>query len=514
MFKFASRELVVIALLLFAPALSAQVNTGSISGSILDPGGAAVPGAQVVATESASGRSFETGSSEAGLYVFPALPPGVYELSVESDGFKKLTRSNIEVRVAQRLAVDLPLELGSVTETVEVTSTAPLLETNTSERGQSFSPKFMNTLPLFSGGIRNPEAFVNYMPGVNNGGGNQSVSGSGGRAKEVLIDGASLTIPESGGVVFNFPAAEMFGEFKLVTGTYNAEYGRFGGGVEIFTMKSGTNQLHATGFWNFRRNALNAAGWSNNTVGRAKPKERFNEIGGGVGGPVFIPKVYDGRNKTFWFFTYTRDERPATANPITSSVATPLMKQGNFSEVGRTIYDPLTTNGQSRDPFPNNTIPVGRFNPVSARILAFIPDPNLNKLGDNLNFLNVSNLSDYHWSLKVDHAFSNQHRLSYSHALQIQDTQAVMGLPGPLGQGLGSSYQKPQNFRVNYDWTPAPTLLIHTTWGLSKTRQGWDNPAQAGFASLIGLPADTDATPGSCSIRLPPPPQMQWAPIT
>ncbi|MBI1358612.1 MAG: TonB-dependent receptor plug domain-containing protein [Acidobacteria bacterium] len=481
--------------LAMAGALSAQSNTGSISGSVLDPGGAAIPGAAVTATDTASGREYEAASSEAGLYVFPSLPTGIYEVSAEADGFKRLTRSNIEVRIAQRLAMDLTLEIGAVTETVEVTSVAPLLEANTSERGQSFSTKFMTSLPLFTGGIRNAEAFVTYMPGVNSGGGNQSIGGSGGRAKEVLIDGASLTIPESGGVVFNFPAAEMFGEFKLVTSTYSAEYGRFGGGVEIFTMKSGTNQLHATGFWNFRRDALNAAGWNNNTVGRHKPKERFNELGVGVGGPIYIPKVYDGRNKTFWFFTYSRDERPATATPTTSSVATALMRQGDFSEIGRAIYDPLTTAGQSRDLFANAIIPRSRFNTVAANILPYIPDANLNKVGDNYNFLNVSNLTDYHWSLKFDHAFNEQHRVSYSQTMQNQDTRAVTALPGPLGQGLGSSFQRPQNFRANHDWTPTPSLLIHTTWGLSKTRQGWDNPAQAGFASLVGLPADTDATP-------------------
>ncbi len=495
MFKFAFRGLLAVSLLMFAGVLPAQMTTGSISGSVLDPAGAAIPGAQIIATEGASGRSFQTSSSEAGLYVFPSLPTGVYELAVESDGFKKLTRSNIEVRIAQRLAMDLRLELGSVTETIEVTSAAPLLEANTSERGQSFSPKFMNTLPLFTGGIRNPQAFVTYMPGVNSGGGNQSISGSGGRAKEVLIDGASLTIPESGGVVFNFPAAEMFGEFKLLTGTYSAEYGRFGGGVEVFTMKSGANKLHATGFWNLRRDALNAAGWNNNTIGRAKPKERFNEIGFGVGGPVFIPGVYDGRNKTFWYSTYSRDERPATASPVNSSVATQLMKQGDFSEHGREIYDPLTTAGQVRDPFPNARVPQSRFSTVSSNILPFIPDPNLNTLFNNYNFLNVANREDYHWSLKIDHAFSNKHRLSYSHSFINQDVQSTTALPGPLDQGLGSAFQKPIYLRANYDWTPTPSVLVHTTWGLSKTRQGWDNPAQNGFASLIGLPADTDATP-------------------
>ena len=218
---------------------------------------------------------------------------------MEKTGFRRLNRGNIEVRVAARQILDMQLELGDVQQSVEVTAEAPLLETQTPMRGHNLSPQMLSNLPLFSGGIRNPQAFVSYMPGVSSGTAELSISGSGGRAAEILIDGASLTIPESGGVVFNFPAAEMFGEFKLLTGTYDGEYSRFGGGVQIFVTKSGTNSLHGAGFLNMRRHLWNANAWANNARRAAKPKERFNEIGGALGGPVFVPKVYDGRNKTF-----------------------------------------------------------------------------------------------------------------------------------------------------------------------------------------------------------------------
>ncbi len=479
-------------------AAIAQMATGSITGSILDPAGAVIPGAIVTARNEQTGASFRTESSEAGLYVLGSLPPGLYEVTVEKPGFRKLVRGGLEVRVAVRLGLDLSLEVGDVQQTVEVVAEAPLLETATSERGQSFSTKFMNTLPLFTGGIRNPEAFVRYMPGVNIYR-ETSISGSGGRGKEVLIDGASLTIPESGGVVFNFPAAEMFGEFKLLTGTYSAEYGRFGGGVEVFVSKSGNNALHGAGFWNLRRDIFNAAGWSVNANPRNppgfRPKERFNEAGGAVGGPVYVPKVYDGRNRTFFYFTYSRDLRPATATSTTSTVATVRMKEGDFSEFPRLIYDPATTAGNTRQPFPGSVIPQSRFSRVAAAILPFIPDPNLPGTNSNYAFVNTNNLTDYHWSLKIDHALSNNNRIAYFHSLQNQDRELTTALPGPLGQGLGSNFQRPQNFRVNHDWVVRPTFLIHTTFGFSRTRQGWDNPAQKGFASRIGLKTDTDATP-------------------
>ena len=182
--------LLLLLFALFVSPLCAQVATGSLSGNVTDSSGAAVPAAKVVATNVASGAKIETVSSDAGLYVFPTLPPAVYTVTVEKTGFKKLSRPDIEIRVAQRMDMNLQLEIGDVQQTVTVTEAAPLLETSTSERGNNVSTKFMENLPLFAGGIRNARSFVNYLPGVTNSG-EQSVSGSGGRAQEVLIDGGS-----------------------------------------------------------------------------------------------------------------------------------------------------------------------------------------------------------------------------------------------------------------------------------------------------------------------------------
>lgn len=481
-------------LVLMATLVGAQQNTGSLSGTVSDLKAGTIPGATVTATHTDTGLKTETVSTEAGVYVFASLPVGLYEISVEKPGFKKLSRKNIEVRVAQRLALDLQLEVGNVQESVEVTAQGPLLETETSEKGQSFSTKFMNTLPLFTGGIRNAESFVTYMPGVNSFR-EVSISGSGGRGKEVMIDGASLTIPESGGVVFNFPGTEMFQEFKLITAAYSAEYGRFGGGVETFVSKSGGNDIHGAAFWYARRDIFNANSWANNAANRAKPKERFNEVGFAVGGPVQIPKVYDGRNKTFWFVTYSRDARPASISTVTSTVPTVKMKNGDFSEIGRAIYDPATTAGNVRQQFAGNIIPSNRISAISRKFLAALPDPNLPGVTNNLAFVNESQVTDNVWSLKLDHAFTPNNRISYFHSLQDQNVANITALPGPLGQGLGVNTQRPQNFRVNHDLILRPNFLIHTTFGFSRQQQGWNNPAQAGFASQVGLNLPTNATP-------------------
>lgn len=320
-------------------------------------------------------------------------------------------------------------------------------------------------------------------------------------AQEVLIDGASLTIPESGGTVFNMPSAEMFNEFKLLTGGYSSEYGRFGGGVEIYVTKSGTNTLHGAGFLNMARDIWQANAWANNARGAKRPKRRENEAGGSIGGPVFIPKVYDGRNKTFWFFTYTKQLQPATisnASPV-PTLPTVLMKQGNFTELGtQLIYDPSTTSGSTRTPFAGNVIPSARFSTVAKNLLPLIPNPTRGTLTNNYDFINTSAITRDIWSIKGDHAITDNNRVSFFLSKEKQDTANVTNLPGPIGQGLGANPNKPYNLRLNNDWVLRPTFIMHTTFGKSATRQGWDNPAQVGYASKLGIPgvpAEADAMP-------------------
>lgn len=475
-----------------------QVATGSLGGTVIDANGASVPGAKVTATNVATNLKIETTTTDAGLYVFPTLKTDVYNIVVEKAGFKRLNRTNIEIRIAQRLDLDLRLEVGDVQQTIEVTADAPLLETSTSERGTSFSPKFMADIPLFTGAIRNPRAFVSYMPGVN-AGAEVSISGSGGRAQEVQIDGASLIIPESGGTVFNMPSAEMFGEFKLITGAYSAELGRFGGGVETYVTKSGTNWYHGTAFLNMRRDIWNANAWARNAQGLARPKERQNEVGGAGGGPVYIPKVYDGRDKTFFYYTYTQRLLPANVSFPLSTVPTARMKQGDFSQLGnQLIYDPATTSGGVRQPFPGNIIPQDRFSRVSRNLIPLLPDPTRASLQQNYDFVNQQVIEQNIWSIKADHAFTPMNRLSFFLSKEDGNVGSVTNFAGLIDQGLGSSFQRPYNVRFNHDWSLRPTFLMHTTVGYSATRQGWDNPAQRGGATKLGIPGvlpDGDATP-------------------
>lgn len=480
-------QLALFLMLAGVPCFS-QGNTGSIAGTVLDPQGAVVPGAEIQAKNEQNGALFKTISSDAGMYVFPNLPVGNYTVTTELTGFKKLIHNGIDVRVAKREALDLKLEIGTVDQTVEVTGEAPVLASTTSDIAQNFTPTFMNNLPLFSGGIRNPEAFINFMPGVNGGSGDSSINGGSRRSKEVLIDGASQTIPESGGVVFNFPSAEQFGEFRLLTNSFSAEYGRTGGGIELFLTKSGNNQFHGSVFYNLRNQNLNANSWANNAANKARGKERYNETGGTVGGPVYLPKLYDGRDKTFFWFTYVKDVRASTISTSTISAPTAKMKQGDFSELSQIIYDPATTVGNVRTAFVNNKIPENRFSAISKKIIPLIPDPTSAGVQNNYLSPSVSSLDRYMWSIKIDHAFTNNNRLNFYFSREYNNTlQPAASYPGPLSSGLSDSLNKPENYRWNHDYIFSPTVVLHSTFGFTRQQSFWDNQQQKGWGSKLGL---------------------------
>lgn len=288
--------LILVFLCALPIAALAQVG-GSIAGTVTDPNGAVVPGAKVTATNTATGYTIVAETTQAGVYSFSILPTGPYTITVTQAGFKTLVRAGLEVRVGLAQALDLKLELGTVQQTVEVRASAPVLETTNAVRGTGVSVQTMDTLPLFSAGLRLGNSFVNYMPGVNNNG-ESSINGSTGRGSEVMIDGGSMVNPESGGVVFYFPGMEPYGEFKLVTSGFTAENGRVGGGIQEFTSKSGTNQFHGSAFFNFKRQFFDAVSWANN----ANPAQRGNPATGAVptGTTCKVPQAMACRPSLFF----------------------------------------------------------------------------------------------------------------------------------------------------------------------------------------------------------------------
>ena len=495
-------SLLSFVLLISVPAF-AQLSTGSMSGTVTDATGAVVPGANVTARQESTGRTLETVTSEGGLYAFPNLDVGAYTLTIEQTGFKKLVQSNVIIAISNRTVTDVQLEVGDLSQTVTVTDESPALQKQTSEIGVNFSPKLFKDAPISAGGIRNPEAFIGFQPGVVNGAGAEGgISGGARRSKEILIDGANATNPESGGVAFNgLPSVESLGEFRLINNTFAAEYGRTGGGIESFVTASGGNQFHGNAFLFHTSSALSSNSWANkaNPSGVIrKPPYHGNEYGFALGGPVLLPRFGEGgpsyisgKDRTFFFFTLDNFRRTDSSSRFVT-VPTIKQRQGDFSELlpGRVIYDPLT--GQ---PFPGNIIPQSRFSSVSRNILAVVPQPTSAGLQQNYLATTASRNEQDSWSLKLNHSFSSKHLINGFYSRQELSSLVDGPLPDPLlgAGGNAISANRPIFARLNYDWIFTPTLNLHVTYGVTRLRQYFDNQSVGrGWPQRLGLKGVAD----------------------
>ena len=520
--------LILAFLCAFPLALMAQTTSGSISGVVTDPNGAVVPGASIVATHVPTGRQYPLRTDQAGLYVFANLPTGDFTITVKKAGFKTYVQSGIEVRLDLREVIDVKLALGTVQQTVEVKATAPVLETANATRGETVSPQMMDNLPLWAGSMRIANSFVGYTAGVNTQG-EVSINGSTGRGAEVLIDGASLISPESGSSIPAFPGFEAYGEMRILTSNFTAENGRVGGGIEEFVTKSGSNKVHGSAYWNLMNQNLNAVSWANNAnpaqrgstsptgvitvpaqtqckVPQAKacrPLQRTNEEGGTAGGPVYLPHIWDGRNKTFFYFSYVEIAQPASISVTTGeTVPTAAMLQGNFAGVGDPIYDPATgIIGSTRTQFPGNVIPATRFSTISKNIIPYIPPPNsgtTGQLAGNYVYNGSTQLTDKNWSVKIDHAITPKNHVAFFYTQRNNNSLAKSYFPGPIGDGL-LSLNHPSYERAADDYVINPHWLLHTAWGFSQDRATWTNPDEDGFGAKWGFPQFTSDTRPSAS---------------
>ncbi|MDQ6677192.1 MAG: carboxypeptidase regulatory-like domain-containing protein, partial [Acidobacteriota bacterium] len=372
--------------LLVASQLLAQ--TGQITGKVTDQAGAVVPATQITVRELSTGRERVLETNPEGLYTAGALQPGAYSVTASHPGFKSVTRTGVQLQVDQDLRLDFPLELGSVSDKVEVSAAAAVLETETQTEGQVVQGRQIVELPLLG---RNPYALGELVPGVRISRGmndlpvdqistaSVSINGARGNQNEFLLDGAPNTAAAQNQPII-YANADSVQEFKVETSTYSAEYGRAAGGVFNVVTKSGTNGLHFTLYEFFRNDKLNSNDWFANRAGQSPPPFKFNQFGGVLGGPVW-------RNKTF-FFVSTELARFIQGNTYTASVPDPTLLTGDFSKdlnsAGRliTIYDPLTTRpnpngaGFIRTAFPGNIIPPDRINPVARKLASFFPSPN------------------------------------------------------------------------------------------------------------------------------------------
>jgi hypothetical protein len=368
--------------------------SGEITGEIRDASGANIPGAVVTVTNTATGAVRNVVSNEAGVYGFPSLPPGVYDLKVSREGFKTVVRNGIQLQVQQSARIDIGMELGQVTESVDVSAEAALLSTENATVGTVIENKRIVELPLNG---RNYLQLVSLAPNVSFGFGNagQSISRQGGdRATQNIsvagqrsyfnhftLDGVENTDPNFNTYVIQ-PSIDALQEFKVQTGIYPAEFGRQVTQINVMT-KPGTNQYHGTLFEFLRNDKLDAKQYAFTTARPPQNPFKWNQYGFTLGGPVWIPKIFKGTNRLFFMANYEAFRQRRNVEAL-YSLPSSAMRTGNFSELlpGTMIYDPATrvvdANGNiSEQPFAGNIIPTNRINAISTKLLEFYPEPNL-----------------------------------------------------------------------------------------------------------------------------------------
>ena len=460
--------LLTLFLYTWAPAARAQAIAGAILGTVKDSSGAVLPGAMVKVANLGTGQSRTVTTNDSGDYEAPYLPPGEYTVTVELRGFKKGQRTGIVLRLEQKARVDFTLAVGEITETVEVTETAPLVESETSDRGQIIENKTIVQLPLNG---RNFLSLATLTAGVNEGGAGGDPRGRGGVSANGTRSGANLFLLDGVNNQESFfkqylilPSVDAVQEFNVKTGQYSAEFGNATGAIINATIKSGTNQFHGN-FYEFLRNdKLDARGF----FPPAKQPFRFNQFGGTFGGPITLPRIYDGHNRSFFFLNYEggRFRQPGGGF---KRVPTEAERRGDFSGSSGIVYDPLTLNpatGQ-KQPFPNNTIPASRISPTSSRLLSFWPVPGFPVDARNQNlFVPQSHRNNTdQFNVKVDHRISNQ--ISFFSSFTFANT--VQFFPGPfLGHGGTFDNLFSRRLTVGFTQTLTPRLFNEFRFGFTR----------------------------------------------
>ncbi len=449
-------------ILILASGVPAPGQTGQITGHVTDQSGAVVPDVQVTILRSATGAERTVATNRDGYYTAVSLQPGSYSITLEHSGFKTFTQSDLPLEVDQVVRRDVVLQLGAIAEQISAVAEAPVLETDTQTLGQVVRAAELAGLPLLG---RDAYALSELVPGARTSRGMNdlpvdlagtvsiSVNGSPANGNEFLLDGAPNTSAIQNGPIV-YPSADSVQEFKVETNNYHAEFGRAAGGVFNVVAKSGGNDWHSTIYEFFRNDKLDANDWFANLAGQNPPPVKFNQFGGVLGGPVIVPRVYNGRNRTF-FFVSSELVRFIQGVTYTATVPDPNMLTGNFGHdpnaAGQqiTIYNPFSTRtsangGSVRDPFLINVIPPAMINRVSLAMLAYFPAPNTpgNGFTGQNNYIRTAgnNIQKNTFSTRVDHRLTDATRLlaRYSYDDTPEVTASPYGPADPGSPGYGA----------------------------------------------------------------------------
>jgi hypothetical protein len=518
MLKVAAGILAFVLILGSAAFLHAQAVSGTIVGSVKDTSGAAVGDVPVVVTDEGTGIARTVNTDSSGEFTAPSLPPGTYTVSVEAKGFKKTAMSGLQLGVDQKIRADVALQLGAVSETVEVQAAAPVLQSDSSELAQTVTGQQIRDLPLNG---RDFVQLTRIIPGILRGIPGANVDGSGSlawrasasfsangmrtRDNTFLLDGVDNNDTWLNSVVI-FPSVDALEEFKVQTSTYSAEFGRSSGGVVNIQIKSGANAFHGSGFEFLRNDKFDANDFFNNKSGRAKPPFRQNQFGGTFGGRII-------RDRTFFFMDY-QGWRIRQAQTYLSTVPTDAMKAGDFSALKRIIYDPLAPG----TPFSGNRIDPSRFDTAASNILnQLYPAPNVpgqvsaatGQTINNFLYNPVLSRNDDQFDIKVDHNFTEKNHAFARYSFERTERFLPASLPhGDAGFtfGAGTGLNRSQSVAINDTHTFSPHLLNEFRAGFSRFGiKVFSIDAGTNLADTIGIPGVhiSDTTTAMSQITFP-----------
>jgi carboxypeptidase family protein/TonB-dependent receptor-like protein len=513
-----STAMLVVIVALGLPGSSAgQEARGTVSGTVQDASKGVIPGASVTITNVAMGTSVTVVTNELGWFQAPYLIPGAYTVAVELSGFKKYVRE-IEVRVNDRLGLEIPLEVGASVETVTVTASTPLLETTNASLGQVVDARRISELPTAHG---DPYQLIGLANGVSYTGSARldrpfepthivgyAMDGTRGNRSDLTIDGVPSTATANAGEVIAsyVPPADTIQEFKVQTATFDAAFGNTEGGVTNLSTKSGTNSLRGTVYYNKTPPNLFANDFFANANNIPLSDFTYNRYGGTVGGPVFLPG-YDGRRRTFFLYGFEGIHEARPRNNGTPTVPTAKMRNGDFSELlalgpQYQIYNPFTRRAIAggrfqQDPFSGNIIPAGLINPVARKVLDYIPLPLTAGRSDGTNnFQNPGLLEEIKYAsntIRVDHVVTNRQRV-FGRVSWYDRNSNYNNYFGNLSTGEWFKFVSRQA-AFDHVYVVSPTTVLNLRYGYNWFVRGTDsNPENHGFdLTSLGFPSAYNA---------------------
>ncbi|HUS04840.1 MAG TPA: TonB-dependent receptor [Bryobacteraceae bacterium] len=481
----------------------AQVATGNIGGQVEDSSGALIPQAKITLTHSATRAVRSVVTNERGEFLAPLLAIGEYEVAAEFTGFKRSTFSGIRLAVDQTVMLPIRLDPGSVTENVDVKATAPLLNTENSSLGQVIENHRVVELPLNGRNVFSLGLLSGNTTEVSGIGSNQTFAAGGGRfsGNEILLDGISNnTTSWNGSIgrnsVLYTPSVDAVEEFKVKTSTFSAEFGHSAGAVVSATIKSGTNNMHGALFEFLRNDKLDANNFFSNAAGLQKSPFRQNQFGFALGGPIYLPKLYDGHNRTFFFLDYQGTRKRTRAGSQIYDLAPLAFRSGDFSALGRPVYDPLSrrigpAGAVISDPFPSNQIPSIRQNPTSLQIETQIPAPNFGApgaLARNFFASPRQQLDGNQFDARIDQKLSQFNTIFARFSLSNVIFPNPGIFPGPLGAG-STQLQYGRHGVINDVHVFSPSVINEFRFGFTRANGSAIGEGRAGaaFAKQVNL---------------------------